>query len=62
VSPEDVLTLVREVDSKARLEKTAWGQSVVVTTALTEPTVLLWNPDVSVIGAGRRRALGLEGE
>lgn len=58
ITAELVLEWVQSVDPDARLQRTAWGTHMVVTTALISPTLLVLNPEVRVISDSRRKALG----
>lgn len=44
LSSSDLLELARKADPYARLERTAWGQSLLVTTAFGIENVLVFNP------------------
>lgn len=52
-----LLDFIRAADPDARLELTRWGQPVIESRAVNLPTLLIVNPDVTVMTPERRAAL-----
>lgn len=44
LTADDLLELARKADPSARIDRTAWGQALLVTTAFGIDNVLVFNP------------------